>query len=184
MLLNAFYSNFHSFSFSSLLHFIHTWKSQHCRFKTCSKEDATVIFRDAAIYNMTDTGHVWIVTEQALFSNNTPIGTLGLKLNNDNETEHITVRGFQFFRWQIDLNSSSKARLFKCDAVRVCWNLKLFCDKILVSSASSLSFYYPLFALLIRAMINFNFTHYESLSRAREARDSWDTKVIEPLLLS
>lgn len=56
-----------------------------------SKEDATVIFRDAAIYNMTDAGHVWIVTEQALFSNNTPIGTLGLKLNNDNETEHIRV---------------------------------------------------------------------------------------------
>lgn len=64
--------------------------------KTCSKEDATIIFRDAAIYNMTDAGHVWIVTEQALFSNNTPVGTLGLKLNNDNETEHITVRGFYF----------------------------------------------------------------------------------------
>lgn len=58
---------------------------------TCSKEDATVIFRDAALYNMTDAGHVWIVTEQALFSNNTPVGTLGLKLNNDNETEHIRV---------------------------------------------------------------------------------------------
>lgn len=41
---------------------------------------------------MTDAGHVWIVTEQALFANNTPIGTLGLKLNNDNETEHIRVR--------------------------------------------------------------------------------------------
>lgn len=54
---------------------------------------------------MTDAGHVWIVTEQALFSNNTPIGTLGLKLNNDNETEHITVRGFHCFRCQIDLNS-------------------------------------------------------------------------------
>lgn len=40
---------------------------------------------------MTDAGHVWIVTEQALFSNNTPVGTLGLKLNNDNETEHIRV---------------------------------------------------------------------------------------------
>ena len=64
------------------------------RFKILSKEDATVIFRDAAIYNMTDAGHVWIVTEQALFSNNTPVGTLGLKLNNDNETEHIRVRGF------------------------------------------------------------------------------------------
>jgi hypothetical protein len=56
-----------------------------------SKDDAFVIFRDAALYNMTDAGHVWIVTEQALLSNNTPIGTLGLKLNNDNETEHIRV---------------------------------------------------------------------------------------------
>jgi hypothetical protein len=43
---------------------------------------------------MTDAGHVWIVTEQALLSNNTPVGTLGLKLNNDNETEHIRVRRF------------------------------------------------------------------------------------------
>lgn len=57
-----------------------------------SKDDAFVIFRDAALYNMTDAGHVWIVTEQALLANNTPIGTLGLKLNNDNETEHIRVR--------------------------------------------------------------------------------------------
>lgn len=56
-----------------------------------SKEDAQVIFRDATIYNMTGTGHVWIVTEQALFANNTPVGTLGLKLKNDNETEHIAV---------------------------------------------------------------------------------------------
>lgn len=51
---------------------------------------------------MTDAGHVWIVTEQALFSNNTPIGTLGLKLNNDNETEHIRVRGICILK--IDLN--------------------------------------------------------------------------------
>lgn len=56
-----------------------------------SKDDAFVIFRDAALYNMTEAGHVWIVTEQALLANNTPIGTLGLKLNNDNETEHIKV---------------------------------------------------------------------------------------------
>ncbi|CAO1443281.1 unnamed protein product [Diamesa serratosioi] len=54
-----------------------------------NKDDAFTIFRDAAIYNMTDAGHVWIVTEQALQANNTPIGTLGLKLNNNNETEHI-----------------------------------------------------------------------------------------------
>lgn len=61
--------------------------------KLSSKDDAFTIFRDAAIYNMTDAGHVWIVTEQALQANNTPIGTLGLKLNNDNETEHIRVSG-------------------------------------------------------------------------------------------
>jgi hypothetical protein len=66
-------------------------------FSARSKEDATVIFRDAALYNMTDAGHVWIVTEQALFSNNTPVGTLGLKLNNDNETEHIRVSRFDCF---------------------------------------------------------------------------------------
>ncbi|XP_052873553.1 glutamate [NMDA] receptor subunit 1-like, partial [Anopheles cruzii] len=53
-------------------------------------EDAHVIFRDAAIHNMTDYGHIWIVTEQALSANNTPIGIIGLKLNNaENETDHI-----------------------------------------------------------------------------------------------
>ncbi|XP_017044133.1 glutamate [NMDA] receptor subunit 1 isoform X1 [Drosophila ficusphila] len=45
-----------------------------------STEDAQVIFRDAGEYNMTGEGHVWIVTEQALFSNNTPDGVLGLQL--------------------------------------------------------------------------------------------------------
>ncbi|XP_052873559.1 glutamate [NMDA] receptor subunit 1-like [Anopheles cruzii] len=55
-----------------------------------SQEDAHVIFRDAAIHNMTDYGHIWIVTEQALSANNTPIGIIGLKLNNaENETDHI-----------------------------------------------------------------------------------------------
>lgn len=54
------------------------------------------------MYNMTDAGHVWIVTEQALFANNTPIGTLGLKLNNDNETEHIRVR-INFIHYYIKL---------------------------------------------------------------------------------
>lgn len=56
-----------------------------------SKEDAQIIFRDAALYNMTEAGHVWIVTEQALSANNTPVGTLGFKLKNDNESDHITV---------------------------------------------------------------------------------------------
>ncbi|EAT39625.1 AAEL008587-PA [Aedes aegypti] len=55
-----------------------------------STEDSYVIFRDAAQNNMTETGHIWIVTEQALQANNTPIGVLGLKLNNSNsENEHI-----------------------------------------------------------------------------------------------
>lgn len=71
--------SFSSFSFFILYATIH------------SKDDAFVIFRDAALYNMTDAGHVWIVTEQALLANNTPTGTLGLKLNNNNETEHIRV---------------------------------------------------------------------------------------------
>ncbi|XP_055636801.1 glutamate [NMDA] receptor subunit 1 isoform X2 [Toxorhynchites rutilus septentrionalis] len=53
-------------------------------------EDSYVIFRDAAQNNMTETGHIWIVTEQALMANNTPIGVLGLKLNYANsENEHI-----------------------------------------------------------------------------------------------
>ncbi|TDG47571.1 hypothetical protein AWZ03_006010 [Drosophila navojoa] len=45
-----------------------------------STEDAQVIFRDAAEYNMTGEGHVWIVTEQALHAKNTPDGALGLQL--------------------------------------------------------------------------------------------------------
>lgn len=55
---------------------------------------------------MTGTGHVWIVTEQALFANNTPVGTLGLKLKNDNETEHITVSTRQ-------VKNKKNKRLFK-----------------------------------------------------------------------
>lgn len=92
------------FSLFLFISFPFRWKSfsQLC-FKILSKEDATVIFRDAALYNMTDAGHVWIVTEQALFSNNTPVGTLGLKLNNDNETEHIRVRLKRILFFEIDL---------------------------------------------------------------------------------
>lgn len=92
------------FSLFLFISFPFRWKScsQLC-FKILSKEDATVIFRDAALYNMTDAGHVWIVTEQALFSNNTPVGTLGLKLNNDNETEHIRVRLKRILFLEIDL---------------------------------------------------------------------------------
>jgi glutamate receptor ionotropic, NMDA 1 len=60
-----------------------------------SKDDAYIIFRDAALNNMTGAGHVWIVTEQALYANNTPIGILGLQLNYANsENEHIRVSIF------------------------------------------------------------------------------------------
>lgn len=62
------------------LHFVH------------STEDAHTIFRDAAAHNMTEAGHVWIVTEQALNANNTPDGVLGLQLLYANsEKEHIRV---------------------------------------------------------------------------------------------
>lgn len=41
---------------------------------------------------MTEAGHVWIVTEQALSANNTPDGVLGLQLvHANNEKEHIRV---------------------------------------------------------------------------------------------
>lgn len=58
----------------------------------CSKDDAFTIFRDAKAYNLTGSGHVWIVTEQALHANNTPLGVIGLELNFANsENEHIRV---------------------------------------------------------------------------------------------
>lgn len=54
------------------------------------KKDASVIFRDAGQLNMTETGYVWIVTEQALDAANVPEGTLGLKLVNATaEQAHI-----------------------------------------------------------------------------------------------
>lgn len=57
-----------------------------------SKDDASVIFRDAAALNMTEAGYVWIVTEHALNANNTPYGVLGLQLvHAHSEKEHIRV---------------------------------------------------------------------------------------------
>jgi len=39
---------------------------------------------------MTEAGHVWILTEQALAANNVPEGALALRLKNaTNEVEHI-----------------------------------------------------------------------------------------------
>ncbi|XP_031786054.1 glutamate [NMDA] receptor subunit 1 isoform X2 [Nasonia vitripennis] len=55
-----------------------------------SAEDAEIIFKNAAELNMTGAGYVWLVTEQALNSNNVPEGVLGLKLINvTNEKSHI-----------------------------------------------------------------------------------------------
>ncbi|XP_017752386.1 PREDICTED: glutamate [NMDA] receptor subunit 1 isoform X1 [Eufriesea mexicana] len=55
-----------------------------------SKTDASVIFQDAAALNMTGSGYVWIVTEQALDAPNAPGGLLGLKLiNAEKEEAHI-----------------------------------------------------------------------------------------------
>lgn len=58
-----------------------------------SKEDAQVIFRDAATQNMTEAGYVWIITEQALNANNVPDGALGLRLlYAEDEHKHLRVR--------------------------------------------------------------------------------------------
>jgi ionotropic glutamate receptor NMDA 1 len=54
------------------------------------RHDAEVIFREAALLNMTGAGFVWIVTEQALEADNVPEGTIGLRLiNATNEVDHI-----------------------------------------------------------------------------------------------
>lgn len=65
-------------------------------FKTpASKEDSYTIFRDAAALNMTESGYVWIVTEQALNANNTPDGVIGLQLvHAKSEKNHIRVSVF------------------------------------------------------------------------------------------
>ena len=56
----------------------------------CSTSDADQLFRDAERLNMTGSGYVWIVTEQALLSPNVPSGTLGLELvGAGNEQAHI-----------------------------------------------------------------------------------------------
>lgn len=56
----------------------------------CSKNDAKVIFKDAAALNMTEAGYAWIVTEQALDADNVPEGILGLQLvNATDERAHI-----------------------------------------------------------------------------------------------
>ncbi|XP_002064686.2 glutamate [NMDA] receptor subunit 1 isoform X1 [Drosophila willistoni] len=66
-------------SFSEHLTYMKTAQSR-VYLMYASTEDAQIIFRDARDHNMTQEGHVWIVTEQALFANNTPEGVLGLQL--------------------------------------------------------------------------------------------------------
>ena len=56
-----------------------------------SEADADQIFKDAKLLNMTGSGYVWIVTEQALRSEYVPEGTLGLKLvKAEDERGHIS----------------------------------------------------------------------------------------------
>ncbi|RWS11095.1 glutamate [NMDA] receptor subunit 1-like protein [Dinothrombium tinctorium] len=55
-----------------------------------NKEDAETIFAQIQSLNMTSSGFVWLVTEQALNASNKPNGILGLKLiDGDNEEAHI-----------------------------------------------------------------------------------------------
>ncbi|RWS31910.1 hypothetical protein B4U80_10436 [Leptotrombidium deliense] len=55
-----------------------------------NKEDAEMIFEEIVSLNMTSSGFVWIVSEQALLAVNKPDGILGLKLiDSDNEESHI-----------------------------------------------------------------------------------------------
>ncbi|KAF7271230.1 glutamate ionotropic receptor NMDA type subunit 1 [Rhynchophorus ferrugineus] len=74
-----------------------------------SKNDAKVIFRDAAVLNMTDAGYAWIVTEQALEADNVPEGILGLKLvNATNEKAHIRDSIYVLASALRDMNQSKE----------------------------------------------------------------------------
>lgn len=68
-----------------------------------SQEDSYIIFRDAAVLNMTESGYVWIVTEQSLSANNTPDGVLGLRLLYANfEKEHLKVNQIIIYYYYYD----------------------------------------------------------------------------------
>jgi ionotropic glutamate receptor NMDA 1 len=55
-----------------------------------NSEDSEAIFQQIIMLNMSDSGYVWLVSEQALQAKNKPIGVLGLKLQNlDNTEGHI-----------------------------------------------------------------------------------------------
>lgn len=78
----------------------HTYYDTLMKIKECqarvyflyaSAADADQLFMDAARLNMTGSGYVWIVTEQALQSGHVPSGTLGLQLvGADSERAHIS----------------------------------------------------------------------------------------------
>ena len=56
----------------------------------CSAADSTDIFREAKRLNMTGEGHVWLVTEQALYADEVPVGAIGLQqIHAGNEAAHI-----------------------------------------------------------------------------------------------
>ena len=74
------------------------------------------MFKDAKRLNMTGSGYVWIVTEQALRSENVPDGTLGLKLvGASDERGHISD---SLWVWGIKNLSSVGAQLDLEEAFR------------------------------------------------------------------
>ncbi|KAK4876462.1 hypothetical protein RN001_012884 [Aquatica leii] len=74
-----------------------------------NKVDAKIIFRDASLYNMTEAGYAWIVTEQALKADNVPEGILGLKLvNATNEKAHIRDSIYVLASALRDMNQSKE----------------------------------------------------------------------------
>ncbi|XP_066245158.1 glutamate [NMDA] receptor subunit 1 isoform X2 [Euwallacea similis] len=74
-----------------------------------NKNDAKVIFRDAANLNMTDAGYAWIVTEQALEADNVPEGILGLQLvNAADERAHIKDSIYVLASALKDMNQSKE----------------------------------------------------------------------------
>ncbi|XP_048518841.1 glutamate [NMDA] receptor subunit 1 isoform X1 [Dendroctonus ponderosae] len=89
-----------------------------------NKNDAKVIFKDAASLNMTDAGYAWIVTEQALEADNVPEGILGLKLvNATNERAHIRDSIYVLASALRDMNQSKEitAAPKDCDNSGATW---------------------------------------------------------------
>ncbi|XP_063617199.1 glutamate [NMDA] receptor subunit 1 isoform X2 [Cydia splendana] len=90
-----------------------------------SKTDAEIIFRDATFLNMTTTGYVWVVTEQALDAANAPEGLLGLRLvNATNEHAHIQDSIYVLASAIRDMNTTEEinAPPSDCDNSGSTWN--------------------------------------------------------------